>query len=200
MSPNVKIFTDGSMKDGKVGTAAVLIREGCEERTLKVCLGLDKEHEVYEVEVIALQLGLQLLLEEPFAQSAAFCIDNQAVLRTIESGKAKLIPYALINLNTLLNKVLKEHRWIQLDTQWIPGHEGVDGSEKVDAAAREAGENGCSGEDDLPTHLRGAIPINPTAAKRVLTERQLQLKHFLTAAYLYLFKKANSPDCPSCVL
>jgi ribonuclease HI len=246
MSPDIKIFTDGSMKDGNVGAAAVLIREGCADRTLKVYLGSDREHEVYEAEVIGLQLGLHLLAEECFIHSVAIYTDNQAVLRTIQSGKAKLIPYAFSNLNSLLNKVLKEHGGLRVDTRWIPGHEGVEGNEKADEAARDAGENGSSANDELPKHLKGAIPINPTAAKRVFREGmesrwrdemkgsprlerlealdptfpslkffkkarelprrhfaalvQLRLEHFPTAAYLYRFKKADTPDCPHCGL
>jgi hypothetical protein len=117
-----------------------------------------------------LQLGLHLLASERFVLSAAFFIDNQAVLKTLQSGRAKLIPNIFINLNTLLNCILQEHKWIRLETRWILGHEWVDRNEKADEAAKDAGENGSSTIKELPMYLRGIIPINPTAAKRVYKE------------------------------
>jgi ribonuclease HI len=148
----------------------MLIREGKEDHTLKVYLGPDTEPEVYEAEVLGLQLGLHLLALEQFVSSMTFFIDNQAVLKTIQSGRAKLIPLTFVNLSTLLNRVLQEHKWIRIDTRWIPGHEGVDGNEKADEAAKDVGENGSSAPEDLPKHLRGRIPTNPTAVKRVCRE------------------------------
>lgn len=83
---DVMIFTDSSMKDGRVGVAAVLIRRGQPVRTLKVYLGSDREHEVYEAEILGIQLGLHLLATEEFVDEAAIFTDNQAVLKTIQSG------------------------------------------------------------------------------------------------------------------
>jgi hypothetical protein len=76
---DVKIFTDGPMMNGRVGAAAVLIREGTEDRTLKVYLDPDTEHEVYGAEVIGLQLGLHLLESERFVSSAAFFNRSQDI-------------------------------------------------------------------------------------------------------------------------
>lgn len=157
MEPDVKIFTDGSMKDGKVGAAAVLLRRGQPDRTLKVCLGSDREHEVYEAEMVGLQLGLHLLATEGMVDEAGIYIDNQAVLMTLQAGRAKLLRHMFADMNTLLNRVYREHDQIRIDTRWIPGHEGVEGNEKADEAARDAGESGSSRAELLPTCLRRRI-------------------------------------------
>ncbi|QRV81841.1 RNA-directed DNA polymerase from mobile element jockey [Ceratobasidium sp. AG-Ba] len=171
---DIKIFTDGSMKDGGVGAAAVLIREGAEDRTLKAYLGSDEEHEVYEAEIVGLQLGLHLLETESWPmEDVAIFMDNQAVLRTLMAGKTKQLSNMFADLNSILRRVFRKHGQLQIEARWIPGHEGVDGNEKADEAAREAGQGGRSASEALPENLRKRIPTNPTAAKRVFRETLL---------------------------
>jgi ribonuclease HI len=177
----IKIYTDGSMKDGVVGAAAVLTREGREDQVLKVHLGPDSEHEVYEAEVLGLQLGLHLLERERWVDDAVIFTDSQAALKTLASGRAEHIAYAYADLNTLLTRVLKKHRGIRIDTQWIPGHEGVEGNEKADEAVRKAVEEGGSPGENLPKHMQGRILINPMAAKRSFkTEMKRRWKEEMT--------------------
>ncbi|QRV77059.1 Reverse transcriptase from transposon X-element protein [Ceratobasidium sp. AG-Ba] len=174
-STDIKIFTDGSMKDGGVGAAAVLIREGAEDRTLKVYLGSDEEHEVYEAEIIGLQLGLRLLETERWPmEDATIFMDNQAVLRTLTVGKTKQLSNMFADLSSILHRVFRKHGNIQIEARWIPGHEGVDGNEKADEAAREAGQGSRSPRDTLPENLRERVPTNPTAAKRVFRKSLLR--------------------------
>jgi ribonuclease HI len=161
---SIKIYMDGSMKDGAVGAAAVLVREGREDRVLKVHLGPDKEHEVYEAEVLG-QLGLQLLAWQHQVDNVVIFTDSQAAIRTLASGRAEHIAYAFADLNSLLTRVLTKHWGIRIDTRWIPGHEGVEGNKKADEVARQAVEEGGSPKKDLPKHLQDRIPVNPTAAK-----------------------------------
>lgn len=46
----------------------------------------------------------------------------------------------------------------------------MEGNEKADEVARDAGENGGSEAGELPEHLRRRIVTNPTAAKRTFRE------------------------------
>ncbi|QRW04674.1 Reverse transcriptase from transposon X-element protein [Ceratobasidium sp. AG-Ba] len=171
---DIKIFTDGSMKDGGVGAAAVLVREGAEDRTLKVYLGSDEEHEVYEAEIVGLQLGLRLLETERWPmEDAIIFMDNQAVLRTLLAGKTKQLSNMFADLSSILHRVTRKHGQVQIETRWIPGHEGVDGNEKADEAARDAGQGGRSLREALPEHLRVRVPTNPAAAKRIFRETLL---------------------------
>ncbi|KAG9125511.1 hypothetical protein FRC07_007293, partial [Ceratobasidium sp. 392] len=145
------------------------------DRTLTVYLGTDKEHEVYEAEVLGLQLGLRLLeIERMVFDDAVIFIDNQAVLRTLQSGQTEQLLHAYADLGSLVGKVLQRHGDVSLGLQWIPGHEGVEGNEKADEEARRAGRGENSDKKDLPKHLRGDIPINPTAAKRLYKKSLLE--------------------------
>ena len=60
----IKAFTDGSIRSDEVEVAAVLCRKGKPMHTLrthKLHLGTASEHMVYEVELVDLLLGLQLI-------------------------------------------------------------------------------------------------------------------------------------------
>ena len=57
----VKVYTDGSAQEGKVGAAAILIREGKPTRKLHYHLGTSTQHTVHEAELIGILLGLHLI-------------------------------------------------------------------------------------------------------------------------------------------
>ncbi|KAF8761651.1 hypothetical protein RHS01_01199 [Rhizoctonia solani] len=99
LKPTVKIFSDGSMVGGNVGAAAVLIREGKEEVVARKYVGSDREHEVYEAEVVGLILGLELLARERGAGEAIFFIDNQAVLLTLKAGHTDKLGYLYAHMD-----------------------------------------------------------------------------------------------------
>jgi len=77
-NPDVKVFTDGSGMDGKIGAAAVLYRNGRLKTKLRYQLGLQKHHTVYEGEGIGAILGTKLISNEWNIQLAYIYIDNQA--------------------------------------------------------------------------------------------------------------------------
>ena len=60
---NIKVYSDGSGIDGKIGSSVVLFR-GEVKRKLRYQLGLDKHHTVYEGEGIGMVLGLELMRTE----------------------------------------------------------------------------------------------------------------------------------------
>ena len=59
------MYSDGSAHDGKVGAAAVLQREGKQDRTLKLHLGTTEQHTVYEAELVGMIMGLHLIKRKP---------------------------------------------------------------------------------------------------------------------------------------
>ncbi|KAF8593626.1 ribonuclease H-like protein [Ceratobasidium sp. AG-I] len=171
----VKIYSDGSMVDGKVGAAAVLIRAGRRDKFAWYHLGPDTEHEVYKAELIGLQLALHLLAQEQEVGEVDIYVDNQAVLRALKGKKTDNMLNLFIQLGRLLRTATNRFIDLELRTRWIPGHVDVLGNEKADKAAKLAARgiregrmeegNGNEGEG-LPAHLEKGISINPTAAKR----------------------------------
>ncbi|KAF8703185.1 Reverse transcriptase (RNA-dependent DNA polymerase), partial [Rhizoctonia solani] len=224
LKPTVKTFLDGSMVGGNVGAAAVLIRKGKEEVVARKYVGLDREHEVYEAEVVGLILGLELLARKRGAGEAIFFIDNQAVLLTLKAGHTDKLGYLYAHMD-----------------------EGVDGNERADVEAKLAATPGNDTNTLLPGPLKKAIPVNPTAAKRERKARmegewadwiedegnprqtqalrliddtypsmnfkkaadsltrmeyatltQLRTGHYPTSTYLFRTTLADSPRCPHC--
>jgi hypothetical protein len=57
----IKVYSDGSAQEGKVGAAAVLYCPGKETRSLHYHLGSVEHHIVFEAELVGLLLGLQLI-------------------------------------------------------------------------------------------------------------------------------------------
>ena len=49
---SIKVYSDGSAHDGKVGAAAILRREGKSDRVMKLHLGTTEQHTVYEAELV----------------------------------------------------------------------------------------------------------------------------------------------------
>ena len=82
----IKVFTDGSATEGKVGAAAVLIRSGNPVRKLHFCLGLESKHTVHEAELVGILLGLHLIsTEKRSGTTCAIGADNQAALKAFLS-------------------------------------------------------------------------------------------------------------------
>ena len=57
----IKVYSNGSAQEGKVGVAAVMICPGKETHRLHYHIGLVDHHTVFEVEMVGLLLGLQLI-------------------------------------------------------------------------------------------------------------------------------------------
>jgi hypothetical protein len=77
---DIKIFTDGSGMEGKIGAAAALYRNNHLKSTLRHKLGLQRHHTVYEGEGVGLLLGTKLMEREWGIRSATFYIDNRATI------------------------------------------------------------------------------------------------------------------------
>ncbi|KAJ1300876.1 hypothetical protein OPQ81_002514 [Rhizoctonia solani] len=158
---------------GHVGAAAVLYREGREPVLARKYVGTDKEHEVYEGEIVGLLLGLELLAREKEVLRAVTFIDNQAVLQTLLAGRTKKLGHLYGQLDGAIHAARVSNPGIRLDTRWIPGYAGVEGNEKADEAAKQAAEGGQDTNALLPHSLYGRVPINPTTAKRTRKARMV---------------------------
>jgi hypothetical protein len=77
------IYSDGSGADGKVGGAAVWVRNGQVYKSLKFHLGALTEYTIYESELIRIILALELIRKPSQAVPHPICIslDNQAAIK-----------------------------------------------------------------------------------------------------------------------
>jgi hypothetical protein len=82
----IKVYTDGSAHEGKVGTAAILTRAGKPEQILQLHMGSTKQHTVYEAEHVGLILGLHLIaMEKKSRQGCVIGLDNKAVIQSLHT-------------------------------------------------------------------------------------------------------------------
>ena len=83
---HIKIYTDGSAQEGKVGAAAILTKDGTEILKAHYHLGKAEDHTVFEAELVGLLLGIKLI-ERYNAGKLAYAIgvDNQAAIKALTS-------------------------------------------------------------------------------------------------------------------
>jgi ribonuclease HI len=165
----IRVFTDGSSHNGKVGAAAVLQRPGKPDRTLKIHLGEASHHTVYEAELAGILLGLYLIKTEK--RNRVKCVigaDNQAAvqaLRTDLTGPGQHIAEECRKLAKQIQKS-KQSRNFKLTIRWTAGHSGIPGNEKADKEAKSAAEGVSSNAADLPRYLRKPTKKSISALKQ----------------------------------
>ncbi|QRV94576.1 Reverse transcriptase from transposon X-element protein [Ceratobasidium sp. AG-Ba] len=175
VNAEVRIYSDGSGIDGGIGAAAVLCRDGQPNKILRLHLGSDKRHVVYEAELVGAMLALHLLANEHDVDSAWIGIDNQAVLHTLRSPVINAAPHLVLAIADLTKRLTRTHPGLAITTTWVPAHVGVPGNELADVAAKEAAKGLSSDARDLPAYLRNEIAASPAAAKQAFKEAQREL-------------------------
>ena len=140
-----RVYTDGSDIDGGVGAAALLYAPGRRRpRILRYYLGPSTRHTVYEAEIVATILGVELLRAERHAiRRASIALDNTAAIRASTLRTSAPGRYLTDIFHTHVKKLKDARPGLRLTLRWVPGHEVVAGNEAVDKAAKEAAA-GCS--------------------------------------------------------
>jgi len=168
----VKLYSDGSARNGKVGAAATLFRNGRAPKTLQLHMGSADDHTVYEAELVGMRLAVELLEQEPGRLTGATLgADNQAALCSMEVLKSRPGHYLVQLLDQAVRKALRRRARLQLTPYWLPGHVGLTGNEYVDERAKEAAAGVSSARAHLPKAFRRALPRSAAAAKQAFRTR-----------------------------
>ncbi|XP_049869365.1 uncharacterized protein LOC126369116 [Pectinophora gossypiella] len=127
----VRIFTDGSKIEGKVGAALSIWTGAAETKTRK--LALPSYCTVYQAELLALCEATREALKRSETSFAIYC-DSMAALLTVVNPGA-LHPLAVetrdaIHCCSIQNK--------SVSLFWIKAHAGLEGNERADSLAKEA--------------------------------------------------------------
>ena len=164
---SVRIYTDRSAHNGKVGTAAILMQPDKLHRILHYHLGSDKQHTVHEAENIGILLALHLILTKR-SRNRTFVIstNNQVALEAFNSNlrsPAHHISREALHLGNMISKRSKGWNYA-LTLRWTAGHAGIPGNELADKEAKKA-TLGLTTSDKklLPSYLRHDLLTNPTA-------------------------------------
>ena len=197
----IKVYSDGSAHDGKVGAAAVLMRQGKPDRVLRLCLGTTKQHTVPEAELVGLILGVHLInTEKRNRKSCAIGIDSQGAIKTLLTELTNpghhLAAEALRIATHLQNRAGNTN--YSLTIRWTAGHVGIPGNEKADKEAKRAADGHSSDSKELPRYLRKNIKLSVSALRQANNkERNDTWKNDWQASKGYKRLKAKDTASPS---
>ncbi|KAJ3845301.1 ribonuclease H-like domain-containing protein, partial [Lentinula raphanica] len=149
---------DGSGFQKGVGAAAVLYRDGEEQRVLRYRLGHEDDHEVYEAKCVGMVMGLHMATQEDDITELSIWADNTAAITATDTPKTGSAHYILDMFHELLNNLRQMHPAIPVTISWVPGHKGVEGNERADQEAKRAATTRSSTKRTLPAQLRAALP------------------------------------------
>ncbi|XP_064072811.1 uncharacterized protein LOC113403591 [Vanessa tameamea] len=127
----VRIFTDGSKIDGRVGAALSLWNNEVETKAVK--LSLPAYCTVYQAELLAICRATGEILKSG-GSSFGLYSDSRAALETV-TGQWNLHPLA-VEIRRNLHRALVQSKIVSLF--WIKAHAGLPGNERADCLAKEA--------------------------------------------------------------
>ncbi|TLM34916.1 hypothetical protein FEC33_19080, partial [Acinetobacter baumannii] len=128
---DVRIFTDGSKIEGKVGAALSIWSREEESKALK--LALPKFCTVYQAELLAICKATKEILGHKASTFGIFS-DSMAALQTIKNPGC---PHPLaVEARDNLRSISLQNTVVTLF--WIKAHVGLDGNERADQLAKEA--------------------------------------------------------------
>jgi ribonuclease HI len=192
----IKVYADGSSHNGNVGAAAVLYRAGRPKRTLRMKLGPDNQHTVYEAELVGMLMGLYLIKTERKCRvKCVLGVDNQAAIQALNSELTNPGQYIAAECLKLVDQInqSKRSRKFKLTVRWMAGHSGIKGNEKADKEAKRAAEGHVSDKADLPPFLRKPLKVSTSATKQRYNEKTVKLwkEEWHTSDR---FKRFKAPD------
>jgi ribonuclease HI len=196
---SIKVYTDGSDQNGGVGAAAILYKDGQRKKTLRYFLGSSAEHTIHDAELVGVILGLGLLQQETYMDSAVIAPDSQAAIKAICQGEnTKTAQFLTDAIEEELEITKQAHEDLDLLIRWVPGHRDIEGNEAVDTEAKKAATGISSPLSRLPGSLQDELPQNTSAARRIFREK-LKKEHAETFRASPRFERFSQvdPSAPS---
>jgi len=154
-SHETNIYSDSSGINGKIGSAAIMFKQGVETRTLRKLVGDECHHTVYKAEVVGLALVAQLMASENLIKQAIIGADNQVAIQALEHLKGTPGQHLVDQLHKRMEEIHNRH-----------GHEGIKGKKRADKEAKKAARGNTSPDDQLPIGLRGRIKTSRSVARQ----------------------------------
>jgi ribonuclease HI len=126
------IYTDGSGINNKIGAAAVAPELGIIKQAF---MGEESMSTVYSAELEGIHMALKIAQGLDHSQTIIFS-DSQGALKAIWNPGRPSGQYILTQIVERLDQLQQSGKRVGL--HWIPAHQGIEGNEKADTAAKEA--------------------------------------------------------------
>jgi ribonuclease HI len=192
----IRVYSDGSAHDGKVGAAAILRREGKQDRILKLHLGTTEQHTVYEAELVGMIMGLYLIKTEKRSKvKCVLNVDNQAALVAIKTEMNRSGQHLAADLLQIAKQLVERrgNSRFKLTFRWSAGHIGIAGNEDADKQAKAAADGDSSEKAILPPCLRKKTGFSLSAIRQARNEK-LKLKWAVTWSKSPRFRRLQFKD------
>jgi ribonuclease HI len=193
----VVVYSDGSCIDGGVGAAAVLYKNGKEQRSARLYLGPESEHTVFEAELAGAAMGAKMLNVERRTRYT-IALDNQAAIQTTRRERAIPGQYLVNAIHRQIQGVVEMQAGTRVAMRCVPGHEGIEGNERADEEAKKAAKGDTSHEWEIPIECREVLPISRAAEiQRHNAELNRQARAIFTKSSRAPFAHEIDPTMPS---
>jgi len=169
-----KLYSDGSAHDGQVGAAAILQYGFRPTRVARYYLGPITKHTVHEAEGVGQLLAIRLLQTERAEirhSDITLGVDSQSSIMAHDARKPRPGSHITEAVQQLYQKVKASRGNINLRINWIPGHKGIPGSEKVDEEAKKAAEGEHRNINSNFGLLKKGLPDSKSAARQQLNAK-----------------------------
>ena len=169
--PDLKIFTDRSGINDKIGASAVLYCNNRKKASLQYLLGSIDHHTVYKGETCGTLLATKLIMNETGADSAIIYTDNRAAITASTLTKPSPGHYLLDAFHNAITLIKRKHPHMTIQLKWVPAHQGIEGNETANQAAKKATTHGSSHISKLPKLLTKALPHSKSASKQAFHKK-----------------------------
>jgi ribonuclease HI len=196
----IKIYSDGSAHDSKVGAAAIMTKNSRTTRAIHYHLGSAEEHMVFEAELVGILMGLYLIETNPKGNASyTIGVDNQAALKALTSKFSKPGQYlAAEALKAAAHLRKTKGKKYALTFRWTPGHSGIPGNKEADIEAKKAAEGVSSDQANLPKTLRRQLKRSKSASIQAEnTTRKARWRREWAGSPRYAKFKNIDPSLPS---
>ena len=132
------IYTDGSGIENKIGAAAYVLTT---KETRHHHLGSQVQFNVYAAELSAIYIALKSLWNHQIHSTCRIYSDSQAALKAIDRPHRQSGQEIIRDTLDHIDEITNDHKHLQVEMVWIPGHSDIEGNEQADAEAKKAAIN-----------------------------------------------------------